>query len=147
MSAEASRTDAGTLSATAAAANRRLATFGRCFPSPVRNQLIDQAAIWCDVSEKTSHPLRSSAATFNLGFVELSHACHTRTVSADQDPECLLAADNGAPQGQTAEAPPKRVPPLQAAQADRQSEGTASDGIPRFTLARASRRISHNLGP
>jgi hypothetical protein len=51
INAEASRTDARLLSATAAPANRRLATFGRCFRPAVNDQLIDQAAIWRNVSK------------------------------------------------------------------------------------------------
>src|SRR2546430_602616 len=51
INAQAPRTDAGVLSATAAPANRRLATFSRCFRPTVVDQLVDQAATWYDVSE------------------------------------------------------------------------------------------------
>lgn len=86
-----SRTDAGLLSATAAPANRRLATFGRCFRPAVSDQLIDQAAIRRNVSEKPPHPLRGGTTTFDLGFGELGHVGHARMVSADQDPTIIAA--------------------------------------------------------
>lgn len=76
ISAEASRTDAGPLSATAAATGCRFATFGRCFGPAISDQLVDQASIWCNVREETPHPLCCGAATFDLGFGELGRTCH-----------------------------------------------------------------------
>jgi hypothetical protein len=83
--AEASRTDAGLLSATAASANRRLATLSGCLRPTVCDQLVDQAAIWRHVSKQASHPLRCGATSFDLGFGELGHMGHARNVSTDQD--------------------------------------------------------------
>lgn len=91
INAEASRTDAGVLSATAAPANRRLATFGRCFRAAVSDQLIDQASIWRNVSEKPTHPLRRGTPPFDLRFGELGHVGHAWMVSADQDQTTIAA--------------------------------------------------------
>jgi hypothetical protein len=76
ISAEASRTDAGLLSATATPTSRRFAPFGGCFCLPISDQLVDQASIWCNVREETAHPLSCGAATFDLGFGELGRTCH-----------------------------------------------------------------------
>jgi hypothetical protein len=73
---EASRTDAGGVSATAAPANRRLAILSGCFRSAVSDQLVNQPAIWCDISEKPPHPLCCGAAPFDLGFGEAGRVGH-----------------------------------------------------------------------
>lgn len=84
--AEASRTDAGGVSATAAPANCRLASLSSYFRPAVSDQLVYQAAIRRNVSEKPPHTLRRGAAPFNLGFGELGYVGHVRMVSAGQDP-------------------------------------------------------------
>jgi hypothetical protein len=89
--AEASRTDAGPLSATAASANRRLATLSRCFRPAVSDQLVDQAAIRRNISKQASHPLCCGVAPFDLGLGELGHVGHVRMVSADHDPTTVAA--------------------------------------------------------
>ena len=81
ISAEASRTDAGSPSATAAPATRGLATLGLCFGPAVGDQLIDQAAIWRHIGEKPPHPLGCGAATFYLGFREPGGMGHALIVS------------------------------------------------------------------
>lgn len=83
INAEASRTDAGTLSATAPPANRRLAILGRCFCSTIRDQLVDQAAIRRNISEQPPHPLRCSTSPVDLGLGELGRVGHAWMVSAD----------------------------------------------------------------
>jgi hypothetical protein len=95
INAEASRTDAGPVSATAALANSRLAALSRCFRPTVNYQLIDQAAIWCDVGEKPPHPLRRGAPSFGLGFSEPGHVGHAWMVSADQDLANIAAKVGG----------------------------------------------------
>lgn len=74
--AEASRTHAGTVSATAAPTNRRPAALGRCFRPAIGNQLVDQAAIRRNVGEKPPHPLRCGATPADLGLGELGCLCH-----------------------------------------------------------------------
>jgi len=78
---EASRTDAGSPSTTAAPETRRLATLGLCFGPAVGYQLIDQAATWRHIGEKSPHPLGCGAATFDLGFRELGRVSHALIVS------------------------------------------------------------------
>jgi hypothetical protein len=70
--------------AAAAPANCRLSTLGRCLGLAVGDQLLDQAAIWCNIGEKPAHPLRCRAAPFDLGFRELGHVGHIRLISIDQ---------------------------------------------------------------
>jgi hypothetical protein len=78
INSEASRTDAGRLSATAAPTDRRFAIFGHCFSPAISDQLVHQASIWCDIREKSPHPLRCGAPTVDLGLGELGRACHDR---------------------------------------------------------------------